>query len=89
MSCLWVFLVQLIPLFYVNVITFWQHSFSEKKKKKSKLYRNILNLSKDVIDSEEEDMDLDIVDVPDKFYRPRKLFKGNNASLLNYFIYEN
>jgi hypothetical protein len=43
-------------------------------------YRNILNLSKDVIDSEEEDMDLDIVDVPDKFYRPRKLFKGNNAS---------
>lgn len=42
-----------------------------------------------MIDSEEEDMDLDIVDVPDKFYRPRKLFKGNNANLLNYFLYEN
>lgn len=66
-----------------------------KKKKRFpsrnlKSYRKTLNLSKDVIDSEEEeDMDLSIADVPDKFYRPRKLFKGENATLLNCFLYEN
>lgn len=96
MSCLCVFLVQfyhhsdsIVCICNCILTTLLVREKKEDFQVEIKSYRKILNLSKNVIDSEEEDIDLNIADIPDKFYRPRKLFKGINASLLNSFHYEN